>query len=409
VKHHKPALLVATVLLASIGAVPSAGAAEQTVTMIDLSADTAVAREIAHDVARAIKRNAKLRYRSVDETLNVGGEDVHRSNLRSGAGLYRSALGRIKDDDWEEAAEELESAVASYTESFAFTTDHVHIAEVMVMHGIALYKSKQGRAARKAWVRATEFRPKHKPDLSKYGTAVQKAYTKARDIVMLRDMVTFEVQTKPPHAEVWCNGRYFGLSPAYVKTFKGTAFVAVRKHGYARVGVVKRFKRSGKEISLELADARRKPLFEKLRESMAEVFDGAVERNDLAQARGLLNAGMAVVLRATGTREKMKIQVALANLDGRQVVKRITRDMPWLRRNKKAMEVLIKDLFEAPKIPVGADGPKVKQETVFGKWWFWAGAAAVVGGSVTAYLLLSGDENLKQEYPDGTGGIAIQF
>jgi len=191
VKHHKPALLVATVLLASIGAVPSAGAAEQTVTMIDLSADTAVAREIAHDVARAIKRNAKLRYRSVDETLNVGGEDVHRSNLRSGAGLYRSALGRIKDDDWEEAAEELESAVASYTESFAFTTDHVHIAEVMVMHGIALYKSKQGRAARKAWVRATEFRPKHKPDLSKYGTAVQKAYTKARDIVMLRDMVTF--------------------------------------------------------------------------------------------------------------------------------------------------------------------------------------------------------------------------
>lgn len=379
------------------------------VTLIDLSSDAAAPKEIAHDIARAITRSSKLRYHSVNETLNTGGEDVHRTNLRSGGGLLKSALNRLKEGDYQDAAEELESAVTAYSQSFGHTTDHELIARCMTLHGVAQYLAKQRGAATKAWIRATEFRPKYTLDISKYGDAVEKAYNKARDKVLRRETVTFEVQTRPAHAEVWVNGRYFGLSPAFVKTLSGTQFVAVRKHGYARASSATKIDRGGQNVTLELGEARRKALFDTLRENLAEVFDGAVERNQLAQARGLLNAGMAVILRATGSREKMTIQVALANLDGRQIVKRITREMPWLRRDKVAMEELVAELFKAPEIPKGVDGPAIKHDTVFTKWWFWTGAAVVVGGSITAYLLLSGDDELGQKYQKGTGGIAIQF
>ena len=384
--------------------------AEQVVTLIDLSTDTAAAKEITHDIARAIRRNKNMRYHSVNNSLNIGAEDVHRTNLRSGKSLHRSAMTRMRDGDKEEAAEELESAVTNYLQSFAFAEDHEHIAEVMSLHGVALYLAKQRKSARKAWTQATEFRPKYEADLRQYGPKVVKAYQEAREKVLLRPQVMFEVQTKPAHCEVWVNGRYFGLSPAFVRSFQGRQFVAVRKHGFARAGVVKTIQREeGEQVALKLEPARKAAVYDKLRESLAEVFGGAVERNDLSAARGLLNAGTAVIVRSTGTRDKMTVQVALANLDGRQVVKRITRKISWLRRDKKAMEALVVELFKAPEIPKGADGPVVKKETVLTKWWFWAGAAAVVGGSVAAYILLSGDETLDAKYKPGTGGLSVQF
>lgn len=385
-------------------------AAEQIVTLIDLSSDAAAAKEISHDIARALRRSPNLRYVSVNNSLNVGAEDVHRTNLRSGKGLLRSALTRMRDGDYDEASEELESAVTNYSQSFAFTIDHDAIEEAMVMHGVALMKTRQRKPARTAWIRAVEFRPKHKADLSAYGPKIQKAYDDVREKVLLREQVTFEVQTKPAHAEVWCNGRYFGLSPAYVRSFSGRQFIAIRKHGYARMGKVQTVKKAdGEQVAFDLAEARKAPVYNKLRESLVEVFGGAVERNDLSAARGLLNAGTAVILKVSGTRHKVRIQLALANLNGRQVVKRMTKEMPWLRRDKKAMEALVKELFKAPEIPKGSDGPIIKNETVLTKWWFWAGAAAVVGGSITAYVLLSGDETLDARYKPGFGGLSVQF
>lgn len=396
-------LLAASIPSAALGI-------ESVVTLIDLSEDNAAAHEITHDLARAIRRTKNTRYQSVNKALNVGAEDVHRTNLRSGRSLYRSALSRMRDGDFEEAAEELESAVTNYQESFAFMYDHKHIADVMVAHGVALYKSKQRQSAKKAWVRASEFRPKYEADVSKWGPKVVKEYSKARDKVLRRANVTFEVRTKPAHAEVWCNGRYFGLSPAFVRGFKGRQFVAVRKHRFARMGKVKTVKREdGAVIDFELSTARKLEVYDKLRESLAEVFGGAVERNDLSAVRGLLNASLAVIVQSSGSRHKMKIRLALANLDGRQVVKRMVKEVSWLRRDKKAMEALVLELFKAPDVPKGADGPIVKKETVFTKWWFWAGAAGVIGGSVAAYILLSGDEVLDAKYRPGTGGLALQF
>jgi len=388
---------------------PEAHAADQqTITLIDLSTDGRPQREVAHDVARALRRDKKIRYRAANETLNVGGEDVHRNNVRSAIGLMRSASNSLKVKEWEDASEELESAVTSLMSSFAYTADQTFVERVLIMHAIALFNAGQKKEAAQAFRRSVAFHPKTKHDLSKYGSKVVAAYAKARDTVMLRKPVTWEVRTEPANAEVWVNGRYYGLSPTFVRSFAGPQYIRLTKQGYARWGKVKQIKAENAKASFKLLKARRKPAFDNILESLSEIFDGAVEPNDLSEAQGLLNAPQAVVLMVTGSREKLKVQIALANLAGRQVVKRISRDMKWMRRDKKAVEALVQELMKAPDIPKNT-GPVVRHDSVFKKWWFWGAVGVVAAGATTAAILLSRTETAPPKYKAGEGGLILNF
>ena len=325
---------------------PLSAAADEpvVVTLIDMSVDGAAQGEMAHSVARAIRRNAQLRYRDVNETLNVGGEDLHVSNARSAKGLLRSALNRMKVKEYEDAAEELESAVTNLSISFAHVPDQSMVTRVLLLHGTALLLSGEKVASHKAFIRACEFKPKLKAKavLEPYGAKTLKAWEMARSEVFNREMITYEVTSKPAHAEVWVNGTYFGLTPTYVRRFRGAQYIRINKHGHGRLSKVIQMKK-GKVVAVQLKEARRLPAYASIRERLDEVFDGAVEANDLSEAQGLLNSGRAVFLKVTGTREKMNVQLALANLSGRQVVKRLNRKMSWLRVDKAANAAIEKD------------------------------------------------------------------
>ena len=109
------------------------------------------------------------------------------------------------------------------------------VEEVFVLHGVALYLSGEKKMAGKAFERAVIYHPTAKHDLSKWGAKVQAAFDAARDKVLLRKPVTWEVRTEPPNAEVWVNGRYYGISPTFVRSYAGQQFVRLYKQGYARL------------------------------------------------------------------------------------------------------------------------------------------------------------------------------
>ena len=56
-----------------------------------------------------------------------------------------------------------------------------------------------------------------------------------------------------------------------------------------------------------------------------------------------------------------------------------------------------KDVFAAEK--------RAQADTLFNKWWFWAGAAVLVGGAVTAIVVLAGDTGPTSP----TGSVSIDF
>jgi hypothetical protein len=116
------------------------------------------------------------------------------------------------------------------------------------------------------------------------------------------------------------------------------------------------------------------------------------------------------VVRATGTRAKVRVQLALANLSSRQVLRRVDKELSWTRRDKKAIEALVAELFLAAKIPNAPAEQQVQRDSIWGKWWFWTIVGGVVVGSVTAAVVLSGDEaDPGTGYAPGTGGVVIRF
>ncbi len=402
---------LASVCMLSVLIAPSAAGADEAayVTVVDLSADESAPREIAHDVIRAVKRAEQARYRDASESLNIGGEDIHLNNVKSGDTALRTGREKLDAKNWEDAAEDLETAVSSYLSSFAVKVNQEQITEAMVLLGVAYQLGGDKKGAERAYVRATEYRPRDEHDLSSFPGAVADLYAKARAGVLAREQISFEVRTTPPHAEVWVNGRYAGLSPTFIAGYPGPQYIHVDKHGYARLGRVEHMDKSGAVIEVKLEAARRKPAWESIKERLADVFLGAVEPNDLTELQGLTAASAAVIMLATGTREKMKVHLALANLNGRQVVNRVELELPWMRRDKEAMERLVAKLFKAPEVPPESRGPRVVSDSVFRKWWFWAVIGGAVVGSVTAWWLLSEEEPVGPKYPEGTGGLVIKF
>lgn len=380
-------------------------------TLIDLSPEDPVAREIAHDVARAIRRRKDATYRSVDETLNVGGEVVAASSLKSGENFLKAGRKAIAAQDFEAALEELEQAAFHFQQAFAFLADPADAADALFLLGVAQLRTGEEASGRKTLRRAVAFAPRRKQDADRFGDAIRKAWEAARTEVTSAEPVNYEVTTQPSNAEVWVNGRYMGLSPTYVAAYPGPQYVRVRKQGFARSGkLVERTAESLGGVDLRLEPARRKPAFDGLTERLTEIFGGAVEPDDLSEAAGLLAASQAVVVRATGTRAKVRVQLALANLSSRQVLRRVDKELSWTRRDKKAIEALVAELFLAAKIPNAPAEQQVQRDSIWGKWWFWTIVGGVVVGSVTAAVVLSGDEaDPGTGYAPGTGGVVIRF
>jgi hypothetical protein len=402
------ALVGVALLVAPAAVTPALAEDAPLVTLFDLSRDDAATGEIAFDVARALKRSKQVRYRDIDESLNVGGEDLQVSAVKSGAGLMKTGTEKLKAGNYEDAADDLDNAVSSYLSAFAHMPDTDPLARAMSLQGVAQLLGGDTKGATASFSRSTQLDPKYEQDFTEYPPKVQQLYDAARKAVLARAKVDYEIRTDPPNARVYVNGRYMGLSPTYVSSLEGEQFISIAKNGYARKAKLTRVDQPGVVLEEELEAARRKPALENISTRLMEVFDGAVEPNDLTEAQGLVATPYAVALRATGSREKMKIELALANLAGRQVVNRVTREISWMRRDKEAIDALVADLLKTPDVPID-QVPQVQTRSVFKTWWFWTVIGGVAVGSTAAILLASESDPVPPTYAPGTGGLKIQF
>jgi hypothetical protein len=377
-------------------------------TLFDLSADDAAAREIAVDVARALKRSKQVRFRDIDDSLNVGGEEMQVSSVKSGDGFMKAGVLKMKKRQFSDAADDFDNAVGNYLTGFAHLPDATIVAKALGQLGAAQLLAGDAKSAAAAMARAVQADPKYEQDFTEYSANVQQLYDAQRKAVLARAKVDFEVKTTPPNAKVFVNGKYFGLSPVYVKSLAGEQFIAVAKNGWARKAQIAKVDKTDETLAVELEPARRKAAFDSTKDRLGDIFGGAVEPNDLTEAEGIAATPFAVILRTSGTREKMKVELALANLGGRQVVNRSTREIQWLKRDKDVIDKLVDDLLKAPEVPI-EKVPEERTKTVFKTWWFWTLVGAVAVGSTAAYLIASKKDPEKPAYQPGQGGLLIQF
>jgi tetratricopeptide (TPR) repeat protein len=403
---------VAVVLssLLAAGPVYAADGDAPLTTLVDLSADDTVPQEIAAEVLRTLRRSKQVRFRDLDGALHLGGEEMLVSSIKSADGLMKSAAAKVKKKEFDDAVDDYRDAVDNYLNALALLPDQLVLVKAMGQLGAAQWLAGDSKAATATLVRSVQLDQKYEQDFTEYPAGVQKLYDEQRKLVLARPKVDFEVASDPPNARVTVNGKYVGLTPnAYVKSIAGEQFITVQKTGYAREKLIAKVDAAGAPVTVTLQPARRKAVLDDVRDRLGEIFEGSVEADDLTRAEGLTSTPFVVVLRASGTRERMKVELALANLSGRQVVNRLVREIKWQQKqDKEAIEPLLAELLKAPEVQIET-GPQVRTKTVLGTWWFWALVAGVAGGSVAAYKIATHQEPVPPTYQPGQGGLLIRF
>lgn len=415
--HRSTAFALLLPMLAAtapaFAATPSAGLIEDApqTTLYDLSHDEPALREIAFDVARSLRRSRQVRYRDLNEELNRGAEDNAVASVRSGDGLVKSGKVKLANAKYAAAAEDFDAAVESYLEAYALLPDLAVLPRAMALLGVAQLQGGDEKKAAVAFARSVQADLKYEQDFTEFPVRVQSLYDAARQEVLARPRIQYEVRTTPANAVIHVNGVFQGLSPVWVKTAAGEQFIAMTKYGSARrARILQQTQAESPAVVEELPPAKRKAAFDSVCERLSEIFEGAVEPSDLTEAQGLGGATYAVVLRASGTRDRMEVELALANLAGRQVVNRVRRDIKWQKRDKELIDGLVDELFRIPELPVLEAPVPVQAVPVYQTWWFWTVIGVAAAGSTVAVLLaVRKPSPAGSKYGSGEGGLLIRF
>lgn len=391
---------------------PAAAEDAMSLTLIDLSDEEAATREIAFDVSRAVKKSKAVRFADLDAALNLGGEEVQVTSGKTADQLAKSGLTKLKAGQFEDAVEDLDNAVGNYLIAYVVLPETSVYARTMALFGAAQFMAGDLKGAEKTFEKAVQADQKVPLDISEFSPKAQALLDKARQNVSRRDQIDFEIRTDPPNARAYVNGRFMGLTPVFASSTKGEQLITLTKQGSARKARKIAVEKTGVVLEERLEPARRAAALDGLRPGLMQVLGGTGKTDVLQEAEGVVAVPFALLLRATGTREKMKIELALASLNSRQLLNQVTREVRWESRDKETREQIDKMVDEVlkPRVIVAPDAPKeVQAKPIYKRWWFWTIVAAVAGGSAAAYFLAPGSTATTPDHAPGTGGILIQF
>lgn len=398
--------------VAALASRPALADEAMSLTLIDLSDEEAATREIAFDVSRAVKKSKAVRFSDLDAALNLGGEEVQVTSAKTADQLVKSGLGKLKAGQHEDAVEDFDNAAGNYLIAYAVLADTSVYARSMALFGAAQFLAGDLKGAEKTFEKAVQADQKAPLDISEFSPKAQTLLDKARQAVSRREPIDFEIRTDPPNARAYVNGRFMGLTPVFASSTKGDQLISLSKQGSARKARKILVDKGGVVLDERLEPARRAAAFVGLRPGLIQVLSGQSKPEVLQEAEGVVAVPFALLLRATGTREKMKVELALASLNSRQVLNSVSREVRWESRDKETREQIDKMVDEVlkPRVIVAPDAPKeVQAKPIYKRWWFYAILAAVAGGSAAAYFLAPSSDTPAPGHAPGTGGLLIQF
>lgn len=278
--------------------------------------------------------------------------------------------------DFEGCVREAARVLSDATETLAAQNDFIALRDLHVQIGACLAMAGQAASARPHFLSAALL-DESPPRIGLHREEAEAAQLAARHEILQRARGKVRVQTQPPGASVWIDGkRARGVTPLTVTIRTGDHFVTLRRFRYEPLTTKLTLQPSGK-VSLALDPARRTTLQQQL----------------VAATKGNRPAGALRLARAQWSRAEQLLE---------------------LRRGKRNLELV---LLEVPSGAVvrraqvlpGASDEQLKRslcrvlaepcpkESGGTPWYVWPLAGAVlVGGTVTTLIVL--DNNRDQRF-----------
>jgi len=354
-------------------------------------------------VALGIRRGTRgidgVRYRHLGDALGAG--DLP-------AGLFETVEGMdaiadaIRNGDYAGGGERAQMAIDLLEESLVFVR-RANLIDAHMLRAISYCGQRRRRAqCVEAFEHVLTFREGLVYDLVRYPGDFAPIFDEVRDRLLAEGMRgSIEVQTDPPGAEVFVDGRSIGPSPAVAEgLLVGDHYVTVKAPGYEeivrRATVEEAFQAT---VEYTLYEHERAQLVtEKLPRVREEL--GQQRAGESTRALGtVLNVSqtiIAVVTPAAGD----ELNAAFYLYHNRTLFLLSQREAVIARGPSGAEQVqqLVVELYEGVdrggQIEAPDDGPALDESpAIYEQWWFWTAVGVVlVSGSIAAYSIFSADE-----------------
>lgn len=396
--------------------------------VIDLSEDEKDNGELLLDVRQAsvdhVDRKGDYDFTVIDVNgpLNAGGESKDRTNIATAQGFMQAGKAAADKKEWVDAADQYESARKLYEESLAVVDDKSLYGTLVVRLGEALFLSGDANGAKAAFTLGA-FWDANVPGLDqKVKTAYDAAKVEARKL----EKGIMEVNTDPPYAEIFLDGKFQGISPVRVIDIPvGAHIVTVSKPAYERGTSrvdIKAGSTAHKDVKLQ--NARRKLIYDGIKpkldkEIIAATTPGSKKwglGGDAIVELGTLFRSEAVLLaKVTGPPETKTLEMWVFHVPSQRLVATSKVDnIDWSFRNTEAVRAAVDktlDIDWITKLGGEVAGPPTKEGGIASKWWFWTIIGVAVAGGTAAIVLATapGDEPPPFDKVDGTGAVVLKF
>ena len=379
----------------------------------EFEVDTNVATELTAGLRRGIRADQRLEY--VDPSSALETEDTSDTPSSRGAQLVETAYQRAGAGRWRQIVRLIDDA----RELFESDLPHARrrdLVDASLLWGAAQCKLRRRRVCESAFREVVTFRENAEYDTSVLPEDVAQVFEEIRDETLTGDRGSIGIESEPPGAEVFVDGRFVGAAPTSAEgLLAGDHYVTLKLPGYARevrrVTVSTDFEES---VNIELYQLENAPLLRDALSAAREEMGDPQVGPGMRDLWSLLLVDQVVLadLRRIGETDDFNIVLYLYDLRTNHGLRRIERRMTWSEVDLAEAEQLAVELYRDVDLsgriqPREEPLPQMPDEPVpfYRTWWFWSIAGAVIVGTTIGVASALAPEG----QPEGTGRIRLSF
>jgi len=355
----------------------------------ELEMDASVATEVTAGIRRGIRADRRLEW--VDPSSVIEPPEDEESTAARGAEKLAQAIEYAHQGRWRNVVADLDDAIEDF-ESDLGNARRRDLVDATMLWGAAQCQMRRTRVCESAFRRVVTFRENVSYDEDLLPPGPESVFEQVRDETLEGPRGSLRIETEPPGAEVFVDGRFVGAAPTRAEgLLAGDHYVTLKMVGYERqvqrVTVQTEFEDTATFEMQQLDNyLALQHALEPAREEMGQPRAG----DGIRGLRGTLYADQVVLgdLSRIGDSDEFNLILYLYDLRTSHGLRRIERQLQWDVPNLAAVEEITAELYRDVDLtgrirPVEEQLPLPPREPdpFYRTWWFWSIVGAVIVGT----------------------------
>jgi hypothetical protein len=374
------------------GATRSAGGVKVTVFIFpEVEMDARVATEVMAGIRRGIRADKRLEWIDPSAAIEASEEVVDELPAQQGAERLAQAVEHARAGRWRTVVSSLDDAIELFESDLA-NVQRQDLVDATMLWGAAQCEMRRTRVCESAFRRVVTFRENASYDTDVLPRGPEQLFEQIRDDTLEGPRGSLNIETEPPGAEIFVDGRFVGASPSRAEgLLAGDHYVTLKMVGYERqvqrVTVRTDFEDTA---TFELVQMENFLGLQHSLEAAQNEMGQPRAGNGIRGLRGLLLIDQVVLgaLSRIEDSDEFNVVLYLYDLRTNHGLRRLERRINWEAQDLTSTEELAAELYRNIDLtgrirPVDDPLPPLPVEPApfYRTWWFWSIVGAVIVGT----------------------------